>query len=233
MSGNRTHSSAKAVISALLVAACLAFQPLMLGCASFENLFKDLFAADTTPPSQSGLTPADDDLTSEPEDEYENNHVYVVEDEDNFGNPPPVFGSYRCSSSISNGTQEYGDLRAFDRDYSTSWQEYVDGSGIGEWISCSASSPQYVHSVTVIPGNCDNEISYTKNGRPTRVGISLDDEYGVLMEYHNLELEDSFRESSTLVFESPVLCSRVTVTILEAVDGTEWSDTAIAEIIVS
>ena len=227
MSGNRTHSSAKAVISALLVAACLAFQPLMLGCASFENLFKDFFAADTTPPSQSGLTPADDDLTSEPEDEYENNHVFVVEDEDNFGNPPPVFGSYRCSSSISNGTQEYGDLRAFDRDYSTSWQEYVDGSGVGEWISCSASSPQYVSSVTIVPGNCDNDISYTKNGRPTLVGISLDNEY------YSLVVVDRFREGSTLVLDQPVRCSTVKVTILEAVDGTEWSDTAIAEIIVS
>lgn len=224
MSGNRTHPSAKAVISALLVAACLASQSLLLGCAPLENLFRVFFEANVPHSSESGLL---DETVDQPDNNEDVDGFHSeTEDEETPITPPPEFNTYRCSSAISNGTQEYGDLRAFDRDYSTSWQEYVDGSGIGEWISCSASSPQCVSSVTIVPGNCDNDISYTKNGRPTRVGISLDNEY------YSLVVVDRFREGSTLVLDQPVRCSTVKVTILEAVDGTEWSDTAIAEIII-
>lgn len=140
---------------------------------------------------------------------------------------PPVFTSYSSSSAINNGSKkEYNEIRAFDGDYSTCWQENVSGVGVGEWIMCRASSSQYVSSITIYPGHCSSQSGYDRNGRPLSLEIDLGSETRIV------SITDDFMTPTTVTFDSPVRCTSVRFTILDAVSGLEWEDTAIAEIII-
>ncbi len=139
---------------------------------------------------------------------------------------PPVFTSYSSSSAINNGSKkEYNEIRAFDGDYKTCWQEDAPGSGIGEWIICRASSSQYVNSIIIYPGHCSSQNGYNINGRPLSLEVTLGDVT------RTVSVTDEFMTPTTITFDSPVRCTSARFTILDAVSGSEWDDTAIAEII--
>ncbi len=144
-----------------------------------------------------------------------------------FSLDPPVFTSYSSSSAINNGSKkEYNEIRAFDGNYDTCWQENIPGSGIGEWVMCSAFSTQYVNSITIYPGHCASQSGFDRNGRPLSMEVRLGDET------RTVSITDDFMTPTTVSFDSPVPCTSVRFTILDAIPGLEWDDTAIAEIII-
>lgn len=138
----------------------------------------------------------------------------------------PCFDDFAASSFIDHGISEFGPEKAFDGLMETSWQELVGGLGKGEWIICSSDETQYVSRVSVYPGNCYDLNAFYENGRPTKVRVEL------AGESYTLEVNDAYREPAVLELKKPVACRTVKVTILEAVTGNVWRDTAIAEIVI-
>lgn len=112
---------------------------------------------------------------------------------------------------------------AFDGQSITSWQEGVDGDGIGEYISAQFDRVYQVKAITFLLGNHRSEDWYVKNNRPKSLELNLGGNS------YSVDFPDEMKEFA-VVFSSPVLSSDVTITIKSVYNGTEYTDTVISEI---
>lgn len=136
----------------------------------------------------------------------------------------PVFTQFTHSSAILNGKDEFHSKRAFDKNNNTCWQENAVGSGIGEWIMCSASSTQYVSSISIVNGYSKTENLYHQNGRVLRLKIETDTFSEIC------PITDEFGTTTIIDFDRPLECTFIKFTVVDAVSGDSWDDTAISEI---
>ncbi len=122
-----------------------------------------------------------------------------------------------------------------DGDYSTAWVEGVPGAGEGQMISIELDGVHDISKVVIYAGYTKTPYRYTINGKPTRVGLDFQD--GTKLE-SDVELyapgngdEPITNPPATVIKpDEPVRSQYVNITIMSAVGGTKYEDTAISEI---
>lgn len=105
----------------------------------------------------------------------------------------------------------------------TSWQEGVNGYGIGESINFDFEEIYYVKYFTFQLGNWRNEDYFLGNSRPKALTLILDD-YPI-----RIEFPDSWEEFYVELTEGYPI-SQIQVIIDDVYMGANWDDTCIAEI---
>lgn len=112
---------------------------------------------------------------------------------------------------------------AFDGQSTTSWQEGVDGDGIGQYMGIGFDREYQVQVVTFMLGNHRSDDWYVRNNTPKTLSISLGAQ----------TFQVSFPKEKTefaVVLSSPVAATDIRITIDDVYRGTQYSDTIIAEV---
>lgn len=119
--------------------------------------------------------------------------------------------------NVKNGAE-----MVFDDNEKTSWQEGVEGDGIGQGILCQLNGEYAVRYLAFKLGNWRDDTYYAGNGRPKSLTISMDgDPFTVEFPEEKKEYVIQFAE------EIPV--SSISVTIDSVYKGLSWEDTCITE----
>ncbi len=128
------------------------------------------------------------------------------------------------SSHIVQNTQNNTAQVAMDGDEVTSWQEGVEGSGIGEFIGYEFSPELDIKYISFKLGNWRNDKYYYGNNKPSSLRISINDEsWTVDFPQEKMEYWVEFSE--------PVRGSVITFTIEDVYRGNgSYDDTCIADI---
>lgn len=112
---------------------------------------------------------------------------------------------------------------AFDGDSVTSWQEGVEGNGIGEYIGIRFDREYQVEAITLLLGNHRSDDLYVRNNVPKTLIINLDGQvFQVTFPKEKLE--------QVVEFSRPVPASSIRLTVQDVYPGTEYTDTIIAEV---
>lgn len=147
---------------------------------------------------------------------------------DGVGNAayPPYFDMLSSSSSLpSTQDNTYSPFNVTDGNWSTVWGEGVPGSGIGEYIVFTATSPQRVSGFNIVAGDPKEQDIYYRNNRPSKMRVELSDGWQC-----EITLEDAFYSSQKVTFDAPHATTFVKLTILDVYASNRDDDTVIAEI---
>lgn len=112
---------------------------------------------------------------------------------------------------------------AFDGQSVTSWQDGVEGDGIGEYIGISFDGEYQVQVITLLVGNHRSDSWFAKNNVPKSLYINLG---GQVFEVSLPKEKTEF----AVVLSRPVAASDIRITVDAVYKGTEYSDTVIAEV---
>ncbi len=110
-----------------------------------------------------------------------------------------------------------------DNDATTSWQEGVDGDGVGEYLYYKLGKNYDVKYITFKMGNWRDQKNYTENNRPKQITIWCGDEY------FDVTIPDGMTEYCVQLSKD-VNCSEIYVVIDSVYKGTAWDDTCISEV---
>ena len=128
-----------------------------------------------------------------------------------------------ASSAISQEGVDNGADKAVDGNPRTSWQEGVDGDGIGESVHLKLSKPYMVKYMSFRLGNWNSREYYEGNNRPKELEITAGDvTQTVTFPDGQVEYWVEFSQ------ECPA--SEIGVAIRSVYEGSQWDDTCIAEI---
>jgi cytoskeletal protein RodZ len=128
-----------------------------------------------------------------------------------------------ASSTVTQEGYDNSVYMALDGDPVTSWQEGVDGDGIGEVLQIGLEREYEIKYMTFRLGNWRDAQRYSMNNRPKTMTVWLDD----------LSFQVTFPDGQTeqcLEFSSPCPASEIYIRIDSVYQGTEWDDTCISEI---
>lgn len=132
--------------------------------------------------------------------------------------------NYSASSTIQ---QDNGVINPpiylFDNDDQTNWQEGVEDSGEGEFLTFAFDQEYQISAMTFRLGNWKSDTYYHGNNRPKTLKLELG-EYS-----WNVTFPDEWQEFGVR-FTSPVSSSDLKITLEEIYEGTDWDDTAITEV---
>lgn len=128
-----------------------------------------------------------------------------------------------ASSVISQEGVDNSANKAVDGDSKTSWQEGVDGDGIGESVHLKLAKQYMVKYMSFRLGNWNSSEYYEYNNRPKELEITAGDvTQTVTFPDGQVEYWVEFSK------EYPV--SEIDVVIRSVYEGSKWDDTCIAEI---
>jgi len=133
-----------------------------------------------------------------------------------------------CTSSIlptvGINVAHYGPRNLFDRDDSTAWVENVEGDGIGEWLVISWTSPRILAGMRITNGYAKSQSLFSSNGRVRRLEVAFSSGEPIVV-----VLQDTIN-NQLIRFNRPVEAAWMKLTILEAIRGKKYRDTAISEL---
>ncbi len=125
-----------------------------------------------------------------------------------------------ATSTIYQKNTDNGPMRLFDGREDTSWQEGVDGYGIGEQVSARFDKNHQIKYIAFKLGNWRNESYFNANSVPAAMTIRLGD----------FETEVTFTgemKEEWIELTEPVNADRMTLTIDDVYEGAQWDDTCI------
>lgn len=128
-----------------------------------------------------------------------------------------------ASSAISQEGVDNGADKAVDGNPRTSWQEGVDGDGIGESVHLKLSKPYMVKYMSFRLGNWNSREYYEGNNRPKELEITAGDVTQTV----------TFPDGQVeywVEFSKECPASEIDVVIQSVYEGSQWDDTCIAEI---
>lgn len=132
------------------------------------------------------------------------------------------------SSVINQEGYENTAYQAYDGALSTSWQEGVDGPGLGSWLYYKFDGMHYINDIVIYAGiwrEAEGKDYYHDNYRPKEIQITIS---GLKW---NVSFDDD-KQPQVIHFSNPMLAEEMTITILEAYEGNKYEDLGIAEIVV-
>jgi hypothetical protein len=129
------------------------------------------------------------------------------------------------SSYLNTGSGVYTVMSAIDGNTDTSWQEGVDGDGIGEYILLAFDQSCSVEYISLKLGNWRDAEHFAANNRPQRLTFELGGET------YTYDFPDEQREF-ILHFKNPVLAENLRITVDGVYNGDKWNDTCISEVAV-
>lgn len=140
-------------------------------------------------------------------------------------------GEAYASSVLQEPDRKYSTSHLFDLEPSTVWVEGVKGTGEGEAVVIDTVLPYTADGIAILPGYCQNQATYEKNGRPLKVTVKCGDIIvSESMENFKPDFADPLKSMVYIEFEEPVYADIYTVVISQAVGGTQYEDTCIAEL---
>ncbi len=128
-----------------------------------------------------------------------------------------------ASSTVVQEGYDNSAAMVVDGDTVTSWQEGVDGDGLGEVLQFELDREYDVKYMTFNLGNWRDPERYAMNNRPQTMTIWLDD----------LSFQVTFPDGQTefcIEFSSDCPASVIYLRIDSVYQGTEWDDTCISEV---
>ena len=128
-----------------------------------------------------------------------------------------------ASSTVVQEGYDNSAAMVVDGDTVTSWQEGVDGDGLGEVLQFELDREYDVKYMTFNLGNWRDPQRYAMNNRPQTMTIWLDD----------LSFQVTFPDGQTefcIEFSSDCPASVIYLRIDSVYQGTEWDDTCISEV---
>lgn len=134
-----------------------------------------------------------------------------------------IFDSAVASSVIQQEKVSNDPIYAFDDDIQTSWQEGVDGSGIGESIVGYSSGSWKVKYLMFRLGNWKSDKYFYGNNRPARLRIQLGN-FST-----EIDFPDSYQEF-WVELNYPCEAEYLSLTIEGVHAGTSWDDTPITDV---
>lgn len=182
--------------------------------------------------SQEELENQEKDITASEEDENDETDGETTEDiEMSFVSEPEDMGDYyrlsvseaSASSEISQEGTDNSAGKIVDGNERTSWQEGVDGDGIGESVQLKLAKPYKVRYLSFQLGNWNSERYYAGNNRPKELEITVG----------NVTQTVTFPDGQTeywLELSRECPAQEITLTVQSVYSGSEWDDTCIAEV---
>lgn len=164
------------------------------------------------------------DVEKEPVKEEPARMLLVYEeptDLQDFNSLPIV--SATATSTISQQGVDNNSMLMFDGRDDTSWQEGVNGYGIGEGVSASFDTSRYVKYLSFKLGNWKNDMYYYGNAKPKTMTIILGDFTGKITFSGNWQVE-------WVELTKPVPAESIRFVIDDVYIGSDWEDTCISEI---
>lgn len=137
---------------------------------------------------------------------------------------PPEFDDAVASSELAPDEKStYYATHVLNDNFETSWNEGVDGEGIGEWIELRASSPQLVRGIHVINGypNPKSVNNFYNNNRARVLHVELSDGYST-----DITLADDYSVQD-FNFNGEHVTDRVKLTIKDVYLGEVFNDTCL------
>lgn len=133
----------------------------------------------------------------------------------------PVFISISVSSTLAPDNEANYECTNMLYDNGSCWSEGVDGVGIGESITFSSNTTQYISGMSIKNGLCKTEGLFKKNGRVAKMRFEFSNGE-VIYKY----LSD-VRSLQNLSFGKTIPTTYVKMTIEEVYRGTQYEDTCI------
>jgi len=149
--------------------------------------------------------------------------IMKADELDNKGYSRVTIASAEASSVIDQPGFDNSPIRAADGNENTSWQEGVDGPGIGESIDYIFDQQYNIHSMTFKLGVWSSESYYWKNNRPATMTIWFDDNG------FEVTFPDG-KEEFALLFDEDIPATSVHIEINSVYKGSEYDDTCITDI---
>lgn len=182
----------------------------------------------TTPPEKEEVVPPTSEPTPEPTatptPTPELTAALIDASEVNLeGFNEVIFDSAVASSVIQQEKVSNDPIYAFDDDIQTSWQEGVDGSGIGESIVGYFSGSWKVKYLMFRLGNWKSDKYFYGNNRPARLRIQLGN-FST-----EIDFPDSYQEF-WVELNYPCEAEYLSLTIEGVHAGTSWDDTPITDV---
>lgn len=115
-----------------------------------------------------------------------------------------------------------------DLDSNTAWIEGVPGDGLGEHITLSLPQPARVTRIGIVSGYGKSLQAYENNGRPSRLGVSVDGGPETLV-----EIPDEWLKNELFYFDLPgtgAPVGQIKLTLRGVYPGKKDQDTAISSI---
>lgn len=129
----------------------------------------------------------------------------------------------RSSSTIIQEGYQNGPEMAVDGDEVTSWQEGVDGSGIGESVYYTFDNKYNLAFITLKLGNWRNDRYFLENNRPKEMTISVND--------YSFQVPFPDEKHEFVLALNPAYATEFVHFQIDGVHrGTKYDDTCIAEI---
>lgn len=138
---------------------------------------------------------------------------------------PPTFSWVSASSTL----KDYPVENTTDGDLKTTWLEGVKGNGINEWVMYSSEESQKISSITLYNGYLKNDKVYLNNGRIKKLSIEFSDGDIITKDLEKVSFSEA-KNGYTISLYEPKATTSVKLTILDAYQGSYYTDTGFSEI---
>ena len=138
---------------------------------------------------------------------------------------PPTFSWISASSTL----KDYPVKNTTDGDLKTTWLEGVKGNGINEWVMYSSEENQKVSSITLYNGYLKNDKVYLNNGRIKKLSIEFSDGETITRDLEKASFSEA-KNGVVITLDEPKVTTSVKLTILDAYQGSYYTDTGFSEI---
>lgn len=146
--------------------------------------------------------------------------------------------SARASSSLQPyNTITYDVSNALDGNYTTAWQEGIEGTGIGQWIQFGFPRQEMLCGLAVKNGYAKSEELYKNNGKILSFYAEFSDGSGQEITFDKYDVEEISptyyvaEGFNVYLFEQPVMTESLKLTITDALKGEKYDDTGVSEVI--
>ena len=134
-----------------------------------------------------------------------------------------VISGCTASSYLVTSTAQYEPILSIDGDYTTCWQDGVNGNGEGENLVFTFAGEEKIAAFSILNGKQNDEASYYDNARAAKLLIKIGNiQYPV-------SLEDVMQRQ-TFSFPLSQATNQVSVIVDSAYPGNAWEDLCISEI---
>ena len=173
----------------------------------------------------SGVTEAEEEKAEEEQAAAPSVSVTLMaaSDLENKGFVPVKITDAKASSTIEQEGFDNSPIRGADDNPNTSWQEGVDGPGIGETIDYTFDRSYQIHSMTFRLGNWASEDFFWMNNRPETMIIWMNDTG------YEVTFPDGMTEYA-LLFDGVIEADKVHFEISSIYKGSKYDDTCISDI---
>lgn len=155
-----------------------------------------------------------------------------------------LYGAYAEATSeldvVSKDNATYVAGNAIDGNYSTSWVEGVEGCGEGQMITLKFDQPHNISELCIYNGFLKDWARYVKNGKVITVVVDfcngqaeqIDLNYNADLPEEEIPFTQDVLETckTEIVLEQECVTDTINITIINAIPGSKYYDTAISEI---